>query len=425
MARILSPTLPLSNSERLCAQYVSLLNNRSVATQLGVLPFRPYLLFLPNRLGRNRALDDAVSCVCSATNAYLRTGETNPNEAMVWYHRALRAIQEALLQPRLARASELLAAIMVLQWFEARFRLDGGRNWVQHAQGAERLIEWRGAKDFTGDLDGAILKTQLSSMMFSTIADRRPSFMAYGAWAEILREFEKANGALLTPAGQELFSLASDMQHLTKDYTHWQWRHYPTQNARPGFPLPSQRIDRSLFAEQLDLPTRASRVRSRMRTWLEMHATGKGNSPFKPDADPLDTVSSSLPLAASYSQPSQSSQSFDVAFETSCATTILVTSFMLMELRNNRSADLLIAHDETPSANMDVLPPAQELIRDSIMAVEVVKKSSASLSTIHSSGAGLLSGAMSALWQKVVQNPADGSKIVNDITVIVGDLYRV
>jgi hypothetical protein len=94
-----------------------------------VIPEQQVLQHIPRRMGNNRALDDAVKCICS-------NGSTKPGPV---YSEALVSLQKALNHSGEAVASETLGAAILLQMFEhsvdhAEFR------WVVHANGVIRYV---------------------------------------------------------------------------------------------------------------------------------------------------------------------------------------------------------------------------------------------------------------------------------------------
>lgn len=421
------PSPPLSGSERLRTKYVSLLDHPIVAAKLGYLPFQPYLLHVPQRLGRSQALDDAITCVCVATNEYLMTlNNTSSNQARVWYDRALQDVQHALSRPKLARSSELLAAIMVLQWFERRFNDTG--NQIQHARGAERLIEWRGPKSFVSDLDGALLKTQLSSMIFHAITDlQRPCFIAHGEWPEALRNLETGNsgtGRILTPAGQEIISICADMPTLINDYVQWQAL---SSNISQKSATSTQltQTEQILHAQEIDLPARIIQHYLQLYRWLGSHASSR--PALRSSQATLTTnlkASEPLNLSATQHKAEQglSPHPFHWAFEIAGATFLLMLSFIVDELQTCLSIGTPVASTFCTRSSSR-LPPTSVLVKDAQNYVDVVRRSSGLLITTYSTGASVMSAAMAKMWKKLVQRH-DGSYIENEITAIVGDLYE-
>jgi hypothetical protein len=74
--------------------------------------------FIPSRLGRNLALDDTISCLCSI---YVDTLTNNPTTSEITirrYAKSLSSLRTCLEEPQLRTESETICASIVLQLCE-------------------------------------------------------------------------------------------------------------------------------------------------------------------------------------------------------------------------------------------------------------------------------------------------------------------
>ena len=121
---------PISGADTLRNKLVFRITHRAVAARFVVLPEHQLLQHIPRRLGHNRALDDAVQCICTTPSR--STPETTPAIPEKQYGEALHSLQRALGNSNVASASETLGAAILLQMFEHSVDHSEFR-WVVHA----------------------------------------------------------------------------------------------------------------------------------------------------------------------------------------------------------------------------------------------------------------------------------------------------
>ena len=79
-----------------------------------------FFQFIPARIGRNAALDDAVSCLCAIYRSNPATPYSMHKEACKGYVKALSSLQTCLNDDAVQTEAETLCASIVLQICEAR-----------------------------------------------------------------------------------------------------------------------------------------------------------------------------------------------------------------------------------------------------------------------------------------------------------------
>ena len=79
-----------------------------------------FFQFIPARIGRNAALDDAVSCLCAIYRSNSATPYSMQKEACKSYVKALSSLQTCLNDDAVQMEAETLCASIILQLCEAR-----------------------------------------------------------------------------------------------------------------------------------------------------------------------------------------------------------------------------------------------------------------------------------------------------------------
>jgi hypothetical protein len=111
-------TIPGNIARRLALENLS----PDVPMRLQLCLFGSYIRFIPSRIGHNKALDLAVSCLCQAHSMRL---QPEPNQDIILkgnklYGVALKTLQQSLSNPALAFEPELLCATELLATYEVR-----------------------------------------------------------------------------------------------------------------------------------------------------------------------------------------------------------------------------------------------------------------------------------------------------------------
>ena len=162
-----------------------------------------FFQFVPARMGRSVALDDAVSCLCGIYSSpySLDTG------VYKGYAKALSSLRGCLSDDSLRMKSETLCASILLQMCEVSFVLltihqvklranttdpvklvvsaDRGQ-WSNLAYGTTALLRSRGVHQYTSAFDHSMLESQLSVIVCSTYAVHILLWCAQGLLTRLL-----------------------------------------------------------------------------------------------------------------------------------------------------------------------------------------------------------------------------------------------
>ncbi|KAK5740807.1 hypothetical protein LTR17_004397 [Elasticomyces elasticus] len=191
------PTRTLfSKHDFLRLAFLSKLESDDLAARLAMMPATHILKHIPQRIGLNRALDDAVSCIMQGPSTNL-TAKNGFNTSSRLYVTALGSLRKALGDEKLVREPETLAAASLLQMYEQYADLQG-RSWVLHARGVVKMLQAKGAGNLTDDIEKAVLEAQAGNIFMSALTANRQCFLAHPAWRRVLRPTTTSGGQLNT-----------------------------------------------------------------------------------------------------------------------------------------------------------------------------------------------------------------------------------
>lgn len=169
--------------ESLRGDFVARLIHKTVAARFMVIPETQLLQHIPRRLGRSRALDNAVKCICNANSH----SADSASRAGPMYSEALNSLQQALNDTDHSLSSETLGAAILLQMFEHSIDHSEFR-WVVHANGVINIIQLRGPACIKNELDRSILQAQVGNIWFKALLDGTDCFLARPEWARVVTD---------------------------------------------------------------------------------------------------------------------------------------------------------------------------------------------------------------------------------------------
>lgn len=109
--------LPSSFSFLLAQKLVRLLEEDvGFGVKIGSLGL--FMLYIPARLGHNKALDDATECICSTYISLLQADSDSNKSDRKKYLQALRSLRHCITDDGRAFSSNVLAAAVLLSWYE-------------------------------------------------------------------------------------------------------------------------------------------------------------------------------------------------------------------------------------------------------------------------------------------------------------------
>lgn len=141
-----------------------------------LLPLRlvgSFFEFIPSRLGRNVALDDAVACLCAI-------------------YRETTLIQYHLHDCALAMEPEALCASILLHYCELILGDQDKEEWSQLANRNAVLLYSRGVDRYKSDFEQANLESQLPFVVTQSIKAREHCFLCAPEWQALLTVTDKS-----------------------------------------------------------------------------------------------------------------------------------------------------------------------------------------------------------------------------------------
>ncbi|KAK5687463.1 hypothetical protein LTS10_001601 [Elasticomyces elasticus] len=185
------PRTLFSKGDFLRLAFLGKMESDDLAARLAMMPATHILKHIPQRIGLNLALDDAVSCIMQGPS----TRDICKSSRL--YVNALGSLRKALGDPRLVRAPETLAAASLLQMYEQYADLQG-QSWILHARGVVKMLQAKGASNLTDDIEKAVLEAQAGNIFMSALTANRQCFLAHPAWRRVLRPTTTSGGQLNT-----------------------------------------------------------------------------------------------------------------------------------------------------------------------------------------------------------------------------------
>ncbi|EHK25946.1 uncharacterized protein TRIVIDRAFT_218117 [Trichoderma virens Gv29-8] len=150
------------------------------------------LSFIPSRYGHVSLLRHATDCVIAKLQYQSqRVEDRSPKgdvKALMHYHKALKALQQALLDEREWAKPETLCATQLLGIFEALNGEDMEDSWMHHVGGAARLVEARGAHMFQSEFEKALFLAHIGPTVMSAFLNNTPCFLEQPQWQAVIRE---------------------------------------------------------------------------------------------------------------------------------------------------------------------------------------------------------------------------------------------
>ncbi|KAF2727351.1 hypothetical protein EJ04DRAFT_139651 [Polyplosphaeria fusca] len=183
----------------------------------GSFPTRDWLCAIPPRLGKSKALDDAVECLVQHYTGATANAQTLLLDSRQAYGRALQSLQRALNSKTEGSASETLCATMILGIYEL-FACTAQHSWIMHTGGVGRLMEWRGPARYVGsgnDFDRKMFIAIRGQLIMEAFIADTDTFVARPEWRRIFDSGAAPNS--MKSLTDDLFRWMSKLPQLKRD----------------------------------------------------------------------------------------------------------------------------------------------------------------------------------------------------------------
>lgn len=165
--------LPCSPTASLRALLIDKSEHGQVKASFVVVWERVLLDHIPQRLGQDRALDDAVKLICTSSSL---------EDSVRAYGTALRSLQRSIDQ---GLSSENMTAATLLQMHDS-FQKQLPSSAV-HAEAVVRMLELRGADAICSDLDRGLLQAQIGNIAAYALKQGKACYLTQPKWDAILK----------------------------------------------------------------------------------------------------------------------------------------------------------------------------------------------------------------------------------------------
>lgn len=157
---------PLSpETEKSSLLLASILANGRAQALLPLHALGSFFPLIPARLGRNTALDTAITCLCSIYHRFLSGKSTLTSEITVGnYVKSLAALQNCVSDPGLRYQSETLCASILVQLCELMTSKHTGR-WTVLLRGSGLLFKGSDPDRFASGFDRKLLESQRAMLV--------------------------------------------------------------------------------------------------------------------------------------------------------------------------------------------------------------------------------------------------------------------
>ncbi|KAF7889336.1 uncharacterized protein EAF01_010829 [Botrytis porri] len=171
-----------------------------------------FFQYIPDRLGHNIALDDAITCVCSL---YCDTSSDEYTKSKAIYRnyiRALSSLQKCLVEERLRFQPETLCASLLLQMCELLVNVDKHK-WIDLARGTSQLIQARGVGRYKDPFDLEMLESQLSYIVIQSAKFNEHCYLRQPEWRALLATTSKWPSNAITLKELKSLELRTQLCH--------------------------------------------------------------------------------------------------------------------------------------------------------------------------------------------------------------------
>ncbi|EXJ84968.1 hypothetical protein A1O3_05643 [Capronia epimyces CBS 606.96] len=171
-------------SDQTCAALCYMLDRPESQTRFPVRSFGGFLEMIPSRLGRNVALDDSISCICSIYTDAPRCAP-GTTTSLKLYARSLNSLRKSLGSPQARTESETICASIILQICELNLSDDMGR-WDSLCRGSKLLIQQCGPTRFSEPFERSMLESQRAWFIVQDVDSERQCFLSHKHWRDLL-----------------------------------------------------------------------------------------------------------------------------------------------------------------------------------------------------------------------------------------------
>ncbi|QKX57485.1 uncharacterized protein TRUGW13939_04599 [Talaromyces rugulosus] len=179
--------LPASQAENQCNLLLHILTDPESRREFPLRSHGEFYQFIPNRLGINPALDDAVSCLCAIYGDTRRQLLASSSSTVRLYSRSLNSLRKCVQAAETRLEPETICSSLILQLCELLTSSDNGR-WNNLSSGSRLLIQELGPKNFGQPFERAMLESQRAFFLAQDMDRRQRSFLSNPQWRKLPKQ---------------------------------------------------------------------------------------------------------------------------------------------------------------------------------------------------------------------------------------------
>ncbi|KAI5356914.1 putative fungal transcription factor [Septoria linicola] len=144
----------------------------------------PFLSLVPRRYGSSEVLTAAADCLLARAASALLPLAGFEYDAARLYAKALRRLQEAIRDARVASGSDVLCAVQLLTLHEL---LDTSRSeaWSHHVSGSVRIMKHRSPKPFQNEYEKALFQNHVGAVVSEALHSNSHCYLAEPSWTSL------------------------------------------------------------------------------------------------------------------------------------------------------------------------------------------------------------------------------------------------
>lgn len=208
--------LPASQAENQCNILLHILTDPDGRRAFPLQSHGEFYQFIPSRLGRNPALDDAVSCLCAIYEDTRQQLLASPPSTIRLYSRSLKSLRQCVQAAETRLEPETMCSSLILQLCELMISSDNGR-WNNLSSGSKLLIQELDPECFDQPFERAMLESQRAFFLVQDMSRRQVCFLSKPQWRKLPKQPDKGLGDHKLASlrwRSELFDLLLDVPEL-------------------------------------------------------------------------------------------------------------------------------------------------------------------------------------------------------------------
>ncbi|KAI7210922.1 hypothetical protein KC333_g7951 [Hortaea werneckii] len=149
-----------------------------------------YLEFVPARYGHSKCLTAATDALLARVQFVLSPNETLGTNCGRFYGRALRTLQDALMDNKTAVEADVLAATQLIALHEL---LDGSHStaWSHHVEGSARLIKYRSPDRFRTEYEKALFAAHVGAIVSECLVNNTSCYLKQPEWVNVFTSLKQ------------------------------------------------------------------------------------------------------------------------------------------------------------------------------------------------------------------------------------------